>query len=110
MAANTKAVAANGQQTIEDLQKRFEKLNTQKIQAGTKLEAARTQLEALQKEAREKYGTHDLAELRKKLDEMQSQNEQKRAAYQAELDQIEGDLAAVEQRFSAASSSPENAS
>jgi hypothetical protein len=109
MAANSKSVAANGQQTIEQLQQRYDKLHKQKIQAETKLESARSQLEALQKEAREKYDTDDLTELRAKLEAMQTDNEQKRAAYQADLDRIEGDLAAVEQRFAAANPPPESA-
>jgi hypothetical protein len=109
MTASSKSVATNGQQTIEQLQQRYDKLHKQKIQAETKLDSARLQLEALQKEAREKYGTDDLTELRAKLDAMQAENEQKRAAYQADLDRIEGDLAAVEQRFAAANPAAENA-
>jgi chromosome segregation ATPase len=108
MAANSKSAATNGQQTIEQLQQRYDKLHKQRIQAETKLESARTQLESLQKEARDKYGTDDLAELRAKLDAMQADNEQKRAVYQADLDRIEGDLAAVEQRFAAANPPPES--
>ena len=110
MAGNSKPVAAGGQQTIEELQKRFDKLNTQKIQAGTKLETATNQLNELQKHAREKYGTDDLAELRARLQAMQEENEQKRAAYQDTLQRIEGELAEVEQRFAATSSSGKDAS
>ena len=67
--------SSNGQQSIEQLQQRYAKLNEQKIQAETNLEHAKKQLDQLQKEAREKYGTDDLAELRKKLDEMKAENE-----------------------------------
>jgi chromosome segregation ATPase len=109
MAGSSKSVATNGQQTIEQLQERYKKLDKQKTQAETTLELARGQLAALQKDAREKYGTDDLAELQTKLAAMQAENEQKRAAYQAELERIETDLAAVEQRFAAAGSSPEKA-
>jgi chromosome segregation ATPase len=109
MAGSSKSVATNGQQTIEQLQERYKKLDKQKTQAETTLELARGQLAALQKDAREKYGTDDLTELQAKLAAMQAENEQKRAAYQAELERIETDLAAVEQRFAAAGSSPEKA-
>ena len=98
----------NGQQTIEQLQQRYDKLHKQKIQAETKLESARSQLEALQEEAREKYGTDNLAELQAKLEAMQADNEQKRTAYQTGLERIESDLAAVEQRFAAADLPPES--
>jgi hypothetical protein len=109
MAVNSKAVATNGQQTIEELHKKYESLNKRKFQAEAELKSASNQLAALQKEAREKYGTDDLAELRAKLVAMQQENEQKRAAYQAELERIEGELTVVEQRF-AANVPPENAS
>src|SRR5262245_24653287 len=91
--------ASNGEQSIEELQQRYAKLHTKKIQADTNLEHARKQLEQLRKEARDKYGTDDLAELRKKLDQMQAENEAARAGYQQELERIEADLTAVEQKF-----------
>jgi hypothetical protein len=98
--------ASNGQQSIEELQQRFAQLNKRKIQAETSLELAKKQLELLRKEAREKYGTDDLAELQKKLDQMQAENETRRASYQQSLEQIEAELAAVEQKF-AESKAPE---
>jgi len=64
----------------------------------------------LQKHAREKYGTDDLAELQARLKAMQEENEQKRAAYQDTLQRIEGELAEVEQRFATTSSSGEDPS
>jgi chromosome segregation ATPase len=91
--------AAGGEQTIEQLQERYQSLNKKKIQADTNLEHAHKQLAALQKEAREKYGTDDVAELRKKLDQMTAENEAKRRQYQADLDRIEGELQAVDEKF-----------
>jgi hypothetical protein len=88
-----------GKQTIEQLQQRYERLNTQKIQCETKLESARAELEKLRREAREKYGTDDLVELQAKLEQMKADNEQKRAQYQADLDRIEADLDQVEKTF-----------
>lgn len=102
--ATSKAAAAGGEQSIEKLQERFSQLNKRKIQAETNLDNAREQLEKLQAEAREKYGTDDLAALREKLAQMKAENEAKRAAYQEQLDKIEADLADVEQKFAAENS------
>jgi hypothetical protein len=97
-------VASDGQQTIEQLQQRFTLLNTQKIQAETRLKDTNKELERLKSEAREKYGTDDLVQLRAKLQEMKDDNEKKRAEYQAELERIEGELVQVEQKFQPAES------
>jgi hypothetical protein len=88
-------------ETIEQLQQRYAQLNTKKIQAETSLKHARDQLATLKKEARDKFGTDDVAELRSKLQAMKSDNEQKRRDYQAELDRIENELGDVEERFAA---------
>ncbi len=45
-------------------------------------------------------------ELGKKLEAMRNENEVKRSKYQADLDRIERDLAAVEDRFAAAQEPP----
>ncbi len=76
-------------------------MNTRKIQAETNLANARQQLDALKEDARKTYGTDDVAELRAKLDAMKADNETKRKNYQAELDQIEGALASIEERIAA---------
>ena len=66
------------------------------------MDHARQQLDRLKQEAREKYGTDDVVELGKKLDAMRNENELKRSKYQADLDRIERDLAAAEEKFAAA--------
>lgn len=101
MASSKTPLASSGEQTIEQLQARYQALNTKKIQAETNLENAKKQLADLQKEAREKYGTDDVAALRAKLDAMKAENDAKRRSYQADLDRIEGDLKTVEQKFAA---------
>src|SRR5262245_37709430 len=102
----TNKAASNGQQSIEELQQRYSKLNTRKIQAETNLENARRLLADLQKQAREKYGTDDLVALQQKLADMQAENEAKRSAYQQDLQRIENELTEVEQKF-AATKTPE---
>ena len=94
------------EQLIEQLQKRYQQLYDRKIQADTNLGHAKQQLDRLKQEAREKYGTDDVAELGKKLEAMRNENEVKRSKYQADLDRIERDLAAVEDRFAAAQEPP----
>ena len=64
------------------------------------LQTAQKQLENLQKEARDKYGTDDLQELKTKLQEMEAENERKRAEYQQSLDSIEQELDEVDQKYS----------
>ena len=101
--------STTGEQSIEQLQARYQALNTRKIQAETHLQNAREQLAALKKQALEAYGTDDVEQLREQLLKMKSENEQKRQNYQAELNRIEGELSAVEQKFAVAEN-PSNAS
>lgn len=93
---------AAGGQSIEELQRRYQQLHTRKIQAETNLSNANRHLDELKADAREKYGTDDLAELQSKLAALKAENEEKRAAYQASLDQIDVRLKQVEQDFAAA--------
>ncbi|MFO8112514.1 MAG: hypothetical protein R6T92_08405 [Desulfosalsimonadaceae bacterium] len=86
-------------QSIESLTDRYNKLHTRKIEAETNLKTARKQLDQLKKEALEKYGTDDLDALKKKLAEMETENEKKRAQYQQSLDQIESLLKQVEEKY-----------
>lgn len=109
MTQETKAAADNdapsgGEQSIEQLQDRYQALNKRKIQAETHLQNARDQLSQLKKQAQEAYGTDDVDELRKLLAKMKAENETKRQKYQAELDRIEGELATVEHKFAATES------
>lgn len=90
------------EQSIEELQKRYTQLNTRKIQAETKLDEAEKQLKQLKSQAKEKYKTDDIDELRKMLDKMKTENEEKRREYQENLDRIESDLNSVDEKFAAA--------
>lgn len=83
-------------QTIEDLQKQYEQLNTQKIRAESDLSNAEKELQKLQAEATEKFGTHDIAELEEKLKQMEAENEQRRSTYQTLLEGIVNDLEKIE--------------
>jgi chromosome segregation ATPase len=97
--AEKQSKPAAPEQSIEELQKRYQKLHTKKIQAETQRDGAKSRLDELKQQARDKYGTDDLALLRKKLDEIVADNAQKRATYQADLDKIEKALAEVDAKF-----------
>lgn len=99
MSKGTDPVAGGTQQSIEQLQSRYEALNKKKIQAETSLEHAKQSLEEQKREAREKYGTDDLDALREKLAVMTRENEAKRNKYQADLDRIESELTEVERKY-----------
>lgn len=97
--ATSKTPAKKGKkQDIEELKKRFNDLNTRKIQAETKLKTAKRELAKLRKKAKEEYGTDDLDELQTKLNELRDENEQKRSKYQASLEQIEEKLDEIEEK------------
>lgn len=102
----TKAEPTPSEQPIEMLQQRYRDLNEKKIRAEAERDGARRQLDKLKADAREKYGTDDLAELQKRLDDMIAENARKRAAYQADLDKIERDLADVERKFASPLTTP----
>lgn len=89
-----------GEQTIEQLQQRYQELNRKKIQAETQRDNAKARLDELKTKAKRDYGTDDVAELQKKLDDMIAENTRKRAEYQEDLDKIEKGLADVEAKFS----------
>lgn len=97
------------QQTIEQLQQRYNALHIRKIQAETTLQNAEKQLQQLQREAREKYGTDDLEQLQQQLQKMREENEARRSSYQEDLDRLESELTAVETRFQAAVDAEESA-
>ena len=101
MAKNENAATAvqSPQQSIEQLQQRYQRLHTRKIQAETNLANATERLAELKKEAREKFGTDDISELRAKLQAMTDANDIARRQYQAELDRIEADVESVEEKF-----------
>ncbi len=94
--------AGNGsaeKQSIDELKQRYTVLHERKIKASTTLDHAKEQLDKLQKQAREQYGTDNVEELRAKLAALEAENERRRAEYQADLERIETELATVEQKF-----------
>jgi len=88
-------------QDIETLKQRYEKMRDKKTEAETLLRTAKAELERLQADARERFGTDDLDQLKAKLAAMEADNLKKRKDYQALLDGIERDLKAVEEQVEA---------
>lgn len=86
-------------QSIEQLQQRYQGLQTRKIQAETQRDSAQERLQELKEQAVEKYGTSDVVELKSKLEQMKTENEKKRAKYQTDLDKVDQALGEVEKKF-----------
>ena len=99
--------AASGAQDIETLKKRYDQLSKEKTRAETNLDNARRQLEEMKKQARDNYGTDDLAELKRKLAAMKEENERKRNEYQRHLEKIETDLQQIEREYERAGGAEE---
>lgn len=59
------------------------------------LENAKRRYQRVKSHARKYYDTHDPKELKAKIRQMDEENERQRAGYQATLDKIEADLAAI---------------
>lgn len=84
---------------IEELKKRYRELDAKRIAAKANLETAEKRLAELKQEAREKWQTDDLDELKLKLEKMKEDNEAKRDAYQQHVEHIQSRLAQVEAQF-----------
>jgi phage shock protein A len=95
-------VQATKAQSIEELRKRYDDLNTKKITAEANHKNAQKQLDDLKAAAKAQWNTDSLDDLRKKLKEMEDENERKRSEYQGQLDKIEADLKDVDEKFSQA--------
>lgn len=84
------------QDVITELTQRHQNLVKKQVEAQTKLQSSKQQLEKLMAEAREAFQTDDLDALKAKLKEMKAENERKRREYEEHLAAIEEKLKAVE--------------
>lgn len=87
-------------QEIEVLRQRYQDLSRKKTQAETLLDSANKELERLKAEAKSKFGTEDVDELRKVLEKMEQENLRRRRDYQKLLDGIEAGLREIEEKYS----------
>ena len=89
-------------QAIEQLTQRYNELSEARVRAQTNLENAQKQLEKLQAEATEQFGTCDVEELKTKLQQIESENKQLQLDYQNHLTEIENNLKTVEGNYAQA--------
>ncbi|MBT3394523.1 MAG: hypothetical protein HN411_05375 [Waddliaceae bacterium] len=89
-------IVAEKTQDIKTLTKRYEKFREAKIRAEEQGKAATHRSEELKTYADEKYGTHDIEELKKILKERSDANEKHKNDYQKHLDDIEKKLQDIE--------------
>jgi hypothetical protein len=92
-------VNAGDKLDIEALKARHKELDTLKTREEANLANANHALDELTAEARNQYGTDDVAELRKKLKEMEDENERLRSEYQSHLESIQAKLEQVTREF-----------
>lgn len=94
---------ANDQsEIVATLKHQFRELERQKIEAGRDLKHAKDRLQTLASEAREKYGTDDLDELRERLAAMRAENKKRLEDYRRHLESLEKGLGDIESRYAAA--------
>ena len=84
-------------QTIEQLQKRYEKLNNSKVRLQAERDIAAKELDRLKKKAKEQFGTDDAQQLQDQLSKLQQQNEKMKIEYQQDLDSIDQQLQNIQQ-------------
>lgn len=82
--------------SIDELTQQYHVLNERKIQAETQLKEAEKRLKELQKQANSEFGTSEVDELQTKLQQMEAENETRRADYQQLLNGIQADLEKIE--------------
>lgn len=81
---------------IDELRARYDKLREKRLLAQNNLDNAGKQMAELKRQALEQWGTDDLEQLSRKLEQMRADNEQRLAEYRAHLDAIERELQQVE--------------
>jgi predicted RNase H-like nuclease (RuvC/YqgF family) len=81
---------------FEALKARHEKLEREKVRLDTMIESQEAELARLRAEAEAAFGTSDPAELEKMLEARERENEERLAAFEANLRGVEEGLSALE--------------
>jgi len=81
---------------LDDLRRQYEQLRDRKVRTEEAVAQLSHQLETLKKQAEAEYGTSDLNELQQLLEEKRRQNEEIVAKYREHIQQVQTDLARVE--------------
>lgn len=88
---------AEVQQKLEQLKSEYSRLNEQRIATDRDKKNLEEQLRALRDKALRDYGTSDIEELRKLLEERRRENEQMVEEYRAHIMKIKEDLQEIEE-------------
>jgi hypothetical protein len=81
---------------LKNLRDRYERLREEKIRADERLNQHREGLQDLQRQARERFGTYDLAILQARLNELEQENQRKLDEYRAALNAVDEQLNRIE--------------
>lgn len=77
---------------FQELQKKSNTIIQGSVQINTKIETARENYEKLEKIVKEKYGTSNIEELEKILEQWKQENEEKLNKYEQEINSLEKEL------------------
>lgn len=84
------------EQELKDLKKQYEQLRDKKVRTEQDVANLSTRLEELKSSAQAEYGTSDPEELQALLEKKREQNEKVVSEYREHIQQIQADLADVE--------------
>lgn len=84
------------EQELNALRRQYEQLRDRKVRTEEAVAQLSHQLETLKQQAEAEYGTSDLKELQQLLEEKRKQNEEVVAKYREHVQQVQADLAQVE--------------
>lgn len=78
---------------LEALKAEYARLDKKRIETATQLKSREDQLKELKEKALKEYGTNNVNELKKLLEEWRAENERKVAEYRQHIEQIKKGLA-----------------
>ncbi|MBI9080913.1 MAG: hypothetical protein JEY79_14380 [Pseudodesulfovibrio sp.] len=84
------------EQELKDLREQYEQLRDRKVRTEQDVANLSVQLEALNTQAQDEYGTSDPEELQRLLEEKREQNKLVVAEYREHIQKIQEDLSTVE--------------
>jgi len=86
------------QKKLEVLKKDYRDLDTRKIQTETNIRNLEEELQRLREQAQKNYGTSDLEELKRLLEERRQENERLVAEYEEHIQGIKDRLAEIDRQ------------
>lgn len=86
------------EQELNGLRRQYEQLRDQKVRTEQQMADLTSRLETLKAQAEAEYGTSDPKELQSLLQKKREENEKVVSEYRKHIQQVQSDLAAVENR------------